>query len=213
MPSLSPAAASLVWAQLGLGQEQYSGKGLEVSCSGIKQRHSSLSWISSLVNQSHWWWITPLQLQEFPLLQVNGRTGMILGLSAYVHTQGWCGNHIGIIWEPQPYSGLCVCPARKAGQLEKGVLLSLDGMGDSPTPERLDYLKVPWHISYREPCGRRGWKEANNWCSANFLFKKKKKKCSAVPNPLPLIPTRALWSGSFLPWLDTIPAIYHHLYI
>ena len=87
---------------------------------------------------------------------------MILGLSAYVHTQGWCGNHIGIIWEPQPYSGLCVCPARKAGQLEKGVLLSLDGMGDSPTPERLDYLKVPWHISYREPCGRRGWKEAHN---------------------------------------------------
>ena len=104
----------------------------------------------------------PLQLQEFPLLQVNGRTVVILGLSAHVHIQGWCGNHIGTIWEPQPYSGLCVCPTRKAGQLEKGALLSLDSMGDRPTPEGLDYLKGPWHISYREPCGRWGWKEAHN---------------------------------------------------
>ena len=145
-----------------------------------KQRHSSLSWISSLVNQSHWWWITPLQLQEFPLLQVNGRTEVILGLSGIVHIQGCCRNHIGTIWEPQLYSGLCVCPARKAGQPEKRGLLSLDGMGDRPTPEGLDHLKGPWHISYREPC-EVGWKEAHNWCSANFLFTKKKKNALHFP--------------------------------
>ena len=198
-PSLSPAEASLVCAQLGLGQ--FSGKGLEVSCSGISS-------------------VTALY-PEFPplLIRVIGDESHLFSSRSFPFSrlmveQRWfwdcCRNHIGTIWEPQLYSGLCACSARKAGQPEKRGLLSLDGMGDRQTPEGLDHLKGPWRISYREPC-EVGWKEAHNWCSANFRFtKKKKKKCSAFPNPLS--PTGALWSGSFLPWLDTIPAIYHHLY-
>lgn len=56
----------------------------------------------------------------------------------------------------------CVCalPGR-LGSWKRGDF-SLDGMGDRPTPEGLDHLKVPWHRSYREPFGRRGWKEAHN---------------------------------------------------
>ena len=56
---------------------------------------------------------------------------------------------------------VCV-PCQEGWAAGKGGLLSLDSMGDRPTPEGLDHLKGPWHISYREPCGRQGWKEAHN---------------------------------------------------
>lgn len=163
----------------------------EVGCSGIQQHHSSQSWIFSLINQSHQWWLTLAQPQKFPLLLVytqnKGDSGIVC--STYADTEQSC---------PCAYSGLGLMPG-ELGSQERG--FSLPGRG-GPWPRKEVLVQHPTE----SPMGE-GWED----CSQRMLCKLPLYKNVYVSQSSDH--TRVLCSRALLLWLDIIPAIYRHLYI
>lgn len=176
MPSLSPAVASLVWAQLGLGQ--YSGKGLEVSCSGIKQHHSSLSWVSSLVNQSHWWWINLFSSRSFPFSR--GDSGIVCprAYSGLVWELYW--NHMGTT---TIFRVVCVPCQEGWAAGKRGTSLS-GQYGRQTNPRGAWPLKGALAHILQGALWEAGVEGSSQLMLWNFPLHRKTEKSPAVPNPL-----------------------------